>query len=248
MQRHLIVNLAVATSRHRIYLAILTAVSFVGCGAIHPPEASTDSTLMLSDSFHRPNQMGLGSADTGQTWNLTGPGASSAQINNNSYMGGTPAATPTGNTIYAFQLFPDPVARVDGSFTFHASGGGTNNSAVAISISSDPANLISQMIHLCCTRENCYLTWWNGEKQNQPPASCSIANPHYYRLDMERKYDASIVVNGDKATVFLPDASRMDCQDPNFLPLTSGRGAFWEVWYDASTFDIPSFNAVAARK
>jgi hypothetical protein len=217
----------------------------VSCGGCSSPVS-----LTLSDNFHRPNRTGLGLADYGQVWQLTGPGqvyTAGAQILTDTYAGAAPISSPAnGNTIYAYQNLASPVARADGTFTFSSSPGGVQDSAVAIAISSDPSNVISQMIHLECSTSNCYLTWWNGVSTNEAPQKCSGPNPHYSALTLGTQYSVSLRISGTGAEVMFPDGTLMDCVDANFAPLSTGTLAFWELDYDATSKNIPVFNAASA--
>lgn len=204
-------------------------------------------TSIFHDDFERADQIGLGTAPTGQVWALTGAGGATAQIQSGRYTDGTPGAN---NTSYAGVIISPQPQRIGGTFSFVPGSGGGTGAAIALIASSDTSITLQHMVHLVLSQANASLSWWQNGSQNQTPASCSAPTGYAFRTPLAADgtvYSVWMSISGNTVHVDLPDGGSFDCTDSHFSTLWGSLG-IWEHVYNNTSTSISRWESVGSSQ
>jgi hypothetical protein len=217
----------------------------LGCSESTLPDHQVTTTVELHDDFERPDAIGLaalGSALTGQPWEISGQNAYAAAIESGKFTGG-PQITPGG--VYAYMRLSRKIKSTTFKFSF-VPGTGTVQPVIATAISSDstliPAHL--HALHLVISSNNYYLTLYNGGGPFD--LSSGVASGSLTPLKVDgTEYSCTITISGTKVTINFPDGSTYTGSDP-LIPTLTGRLIFFEHVYDSNSSQKTRFHEVSA--
>lgn len=213
-------------------------------GSTQASASITVLAVLFSDSFDRPDQLGLGVTPQGLPWMVAGAGQDMVAISNHHYVDG-----PAGgvNVSYAGVLLPQAPVRLSGMVSFLPSGTGGSGASVAALISSSDTNIqLAHMLHLIIGRNGLSLTWWDGTNQNNQPAQCTGDWKFTPPLPMDgTSYPIAMNISGDTVSVEKPDGTTFSCVDPHFSQVAGSLG-IWELAYDQTQVDMPRWDKAEA--
>lgn len=200
-------------------------------------------TLALDD-FERADQLGIGTAQTGQAWSVSGPGAATAQIQSGRLTNGPQAASAT---MYCSILCASKPVRYGARFSWAAGAGATTTDPIAIISSSNATATLDQMLHLIINPTTWRLTTWNGAAQDVVLASESDPRATFPTplLTDGTVYECWITVQGNNVHIDLPDGTTADFSDP-LVPTVSGNLLIYETTYNSASAYLQRFESIAA--
>ncbi len=216
--------------------ALLDIQSYLRGGSFAPAPS-------LIDTFERPDQSGLGNAESGQTWQLTGAGVANAQIKSGRFTGATP---PSGDsTVYAGIVLPQTPITIGGRISFVAGPGGGSTGVIALISSNDASITLQHMVHLVISPTQAGVTWWEGASIDQPMASGGTVTFATPLATDGTSYEVWMTIVGDNVHVDFPDGTSHDWYDPKVSAL-AGSLAIFEVAYNATSTFLPRWDSVEA--
>lgn len=161
--------------------------------------------LVLSDTFDRADAVKTVAAETGQAWSESGPGGLAISD------GRLVAETPDGNGYLSTTLDGTPRALLaDASWT----GEGERTNGVTLITSTDANYSLQNMVHfnLSLDRWVLQLRTAGGEFENVMNGGLDLAaDGTVYRI--------GLIIDGETATVLLPDGSTQSISDPRVAAL-----------------------------
>lgn len=190
---------------------------------------------VVVDTFHRPDQVGIGTADSGQDW-IAVPAVAGTipQIVNHTATANQPGDLVDDQAYYAFTILNQPIAR--GRATFYFAPNGTNTDQLEgfnLSTCADPTFTLAHCLHVEISRGQGGLTLKDLGNFN-PLSNCA----RNYVFSPVLKNDGTIytlqwTVIGNTVTVNWPDGSTATCTDPE-MSNYAGNLVFFEPGYHMS--------------
>lgn len=211
--------------------------------------------VVLSDVFKRADTAPgmLGTAESGQTWNLSGALAGQAQISNHAITALTGASGP----FYAYINLSGTIVAIGAKLTWVAGSGSAGTIGGFEVIAADGVGgLLNHMIHSVNLGNAMppFITWWNGASQNNAVSGCTWTS-NWPAPKAGDVWDVSVTRTGATDyhyTQTNPDGSVSieDCiGDPHVAQLwASGIQPIWEAGSQVQTALVPTFSQVWADK
>jgi len=209
------------------------------------------SFVVLNDTFARADTSPgtLGTAETGQTWNLSGVLFTVAQIKNHAI-----SAASGADVFYAYVNLSGNVIALGAVITW-VNGGGAGTGGFEVIGSDGGGGLLHHMIHAVNTANGNppHITWWQDSNQNNSLSGCSWTS-NWAIPSPGDKWLVSVTIDGNNYHYYQINGdgslAKEDCIGDSHVSLLWGTGdqPIWESGSIGNNAISPTFSQAWAYR